>query len=94
MKTTTSNELKTPESSSQADQCREMGLVVGDVIEGREMYGGHWNESRLTVLFIGQEVAVFNEHERNDLQLDWVDHGETADWTLNYRVWRKVGGAA
>jgi hypothetical protein len=82
--------LITPHSSCTADQCREMGLAVGDTIEGRESYGGHWNESRLTVLFIGQEVAVFNEHEHNDLQPDWVDHGETANWTLNCREWRKV----
>ena len=76
--------------SSVAEQCRAMGLAVGDTIEGRESYGNNWNEARLTVLFIGQEVAVFHERERNDRKPNWIDQGETADWTLDCRKWKKV----
>ena len=82
--------LKTPKSISAADQCREMGILVGDVIEGREAYDHSWSESRLTLLFLGAEIAVFNEQYRNDRQPDWLDHGETADWSLAFRLWQKV----
>lgn len=86
--------LKTPESRTTAEQCREMGLSVGDVIEGREGSGGWWSESRLTLLFLGAQVAVFSEQRRNSAQPEWRDDGESGNWTLNCRAWRKVGGAA
>lgn len=87
--------LKTPESHNAADQCREMGLAVGDVVEGRETYGADgWGESRLTLIFLGKDVAVFREARRNDQQPDWMDGGESACWTLTCRAWREVEIAA
>lgn len=86
--------IKTPESHDTAGQCREMGLVVGDVIQGREHYGEHWRDSRLTLIFISEEVAVFKEECRNSRQPDWRDYGESACWTLNCRQWHKIGSAA
>ena len=85
--------LKTPESRDSAEQCREMGLSVGDVIEGRETAGAWWSESRLTLLFLGAETAVFSEQRRNSEQPEWRDAGESGNWTLNCRAWRKVAGA-
>lgn len=73
-----------------ADQCRELGLQVGDTIEGREASGSYWHEARLTLLWLGDEVAVWRETSRSENRPDWSDPEETADWTLEYRVWRKV----
>ena len=76
--------------SETAEQCREMGLVVGDVIQGRETFGDEWSESRLTLLFAGQSVAVFKEQTRNDEQTEWMYRGESASWTLSFRPWHKL----
>jgi hypothetical protein len=85
--------LPTPKSRDSADQCREMGIKVGDVIEGREGAGDWWSESRLTLLFLGAEVAVFSEQRRSSERLEWQDDGESGHWTLICRAWRKVGSA-
>jgi hypothetical protein len=44
---------------SVADQCRALGLKVGDTIEG--MVGGHgwWNTTRLTLLWLGETEAAW-----------------------------------
>lgn len=79
---------------STAEQCRMMGWVVGDTIEGREECGEYWSDSRLTILFIGQKSVVFFERSRNHLNPDeWVDYGETADWILTCREWVKIESA-
>ncbi len=82
--------IKPPKSSSTADQCREMGLMVGDVIQGRNTFGKHWSESRLMLLTLGKTVVVFRELRRNDQQPDWRDNGKSANWMLNCRVWHKL----
>lgn len=79
-----------PKSHRTAEQCREMGLSVGDTIQGREECGQYWSESRLTVVFIGEDLAVFKEQTRDDEHPFWEDCGESADWTLNFRQWYKV----
>lgn len=83
-------------TQSTAEQCRKLGLVVGDTILGREEYQGGWNEARLTLLWLGEQIAVFREQSRSGTHGDapppWLDYGETASWTLEYRRWRKVQG--
>lgn len=82
--------LLKPKSHRAAEQCREMGLAIGDTIQGREECGQHWSDSRLTVIFIGEDVAVFKQQTRNEDYPFWEDCGESADWTLNCRHWHKV----
>lgn len=74
-----------------AQQARSMGLKVGDTIRGREEYGaGQWSEAQLTLLWLGDEVAVWLERNRSNLSPEWADHGEAANWTLDCRTWSKV----
>ena len=75
---------------STADQCRAMGLSVGDTILGREEYAHGWNEARLTLLWLGDEVAVFMATDRSSARVEWSDPEESADWTLEFRDWKKV----
>ena len=84
----------TPTSHTTADQVREMGLAIGDVIVGRETFGSNWRESELTLLFVGKKVAVFKERCRNIMEPSWQDNGETATWTLAHRDWKLQPKAA
>ncbi len=73
-----------------ADQCRALGLVVGDTIIGREEYAKGWNEAKLTLLWLGAEVAVFLSTDRSSARPAWSDPEESADWTLEFRDWKKL----
>lgn len=82
------------DSGEIADQCRAMGLVVGDTIEGREDgRGGYWNETRLTLLWLGETEAVFSEQFRDSFTQEWSDPCESVDWTLDCREWHKLNNA-
>lgn len=80
----------TPKSHTTADQVRELGLSVGDVIIGREDYGNGWCDAELTLLFLGKEVAVFNVRERSNREPSWNDACESGNWTLAHRDWIKA----
>ena len=83
--------LKRPRARNCASQCREMGIVVGDTIVGRETYtSGGWSESKLTAIFIGREECVFKTMHRTNSAPRWVAGGEDANWTLNCRDWYKI----
>jgi len=77
-----------------AKQCRDMGLVVGDTIEGKEQLicDGHewWIISRLTLLWVGEEIAVWSETHISCTDDKWSDKKEAAHWTLDRRKWEKV----
>lgn len=77
-------------SYNTAEQCRLLGIEVGDTIEGMETSGHYWHEARLTLLWLGEEVAVFRVTDRSNSQPEWSDPEESADWTLECRVWRKM----
>lgn len=77
-------------SYNTADQCRLLGVEVGDTIEGREALGNYWNEARLTLLWLGEEVAVFRATDRSSERPEWSEPEESADWTLDCRAWRKL----
>lgn len=86
--------LPIPKSGNLADQCREMGLAVGDVIQGREeatYREGGFHETRLKVLWLGQSEAVLLEEKRSDLHPDWSSPVECSSWTLDCRRWWRVG---
>ena len=77
-----------------ADQCRALGLEIGDTIIGREGGpGGWWHEAELTLLWLGKEEAVFSERSRSDSRPIWSEPREASNWTLECRDWRKVPNA-
>lgn len=77
--------------TSTAEQCRALGINVGDTIEGFEgSRAGYWNKTRLTLLWIGEEVAVWRVTSRSSERQEWSKPSEAADWTLDCREWRKV----
>ena len=76
---------------SVADECRAMGLEVGDTIEGTESGEGWWNTTRLTLLWLGETHAAWRVTDRSSNRPRWSEPREAANWTLSYRDWRKVG---
>ena len=74
-----------------ADQCRELGIAVGDTITGRESGGGaYWHEARLTLLWLGETEAVWREQSRTNERQEWSSPREAVNWTLECRRWRKT----
>lgn len=74
-----------------ADQCREMGLTVGDTIVRRQTYfSEEWSESELTVIFLGLQVAVFSERSRSSNAPRWRSKGESSNWTLDCHDWKII----
>jgi len=85
--------LPVPPRCRLADQCRAMGIVVGDTIQSKDaaIYrNGGWHEKRLELLWIGNQQAVFLVQHRSDLQPEWSAPEEEADWSLEHRRWAKV----
>jgi hypothetical protein len=76
-------------SGSVADQCRALGLKVGDTIEGTEGGSAWWNTTRLTLLWLGETEAAWSMTYRSSSQPDWTEPREAAKWTLSCRDWRK-----
>ena len=74
-----------------ADQCRALGLAVGDTIESTKKYADWWYTTRLTLLWLGETHAAWRVTERNSYVLHWSDPHEAANWTLSCREWRKIG---
>lgn len=79
--------------ANTADQCRALGLKVGDTIEGREEDGSYWHEARLTLLWIGEEVAVWSASTRSNFYPAWSAPEEGDDWTLDDRDWYRITAA-
>jgi hypothetical protein len=82
--------LRTPADwDNTADQCRQMGLSVGDTITGRE-HGprGRWHEARLTLLWIGQKECMWLVQDRTNALPVWTEPQEEGNWTLDCRRWR------
>lgn len=70
-----------------ADQCREMGLKVGDTIEGCEG-GKNWSvRVRLTLLWVGEQQCAWKETRINNNKKTWSDPIEKCNWNLGYRKW-------
>ena len=83
--------IELPEYTGEvADQCRALGLEIGDKIIGREGGPGWWSEAELTLLWLGEKEAVFSERSRTDKRPEWSKPKEESNWTLECRDWRKV----
>lgn len=75
---------------NHAEEIKSLGLKVGDTIRGRE--GGdtpgrsRWNDVRLTVLWVGENQAVYRKQWRSNRYPEgWKDDGETACFSLSFR---------
>ena len=76
-------------NDNTAEACREMGVKVGDTIIGREGGEDWWHEAALTLLWIGEDVAVFRYSSRTSDNPKWrLADRETASWDLTCRDWR------
>ena len=75
---------------STADQCRALGLNVGDTIEGTEGDDSGWSTARLTLLWVGTTEAVWRVTSRSSSRSAWSKPREEVNWTLSCRDWRKV----
>ena len=75
-----------------AESVRNMGLAVGDTIEGQQVrYDGTLSTVRLTLLWAGDSIAVWRMTERYGLG-PWSQPEEASDWDLSFRTWKKVDG--
>jgi len=77
-------------ASSPADLVRELDLAVGDTIACADRIGGKLEFTRLTLLWVGEEVAVWRVKRRWDGAVTWRDDGENAYWNLTQHRWSKV----
>jgi hypothetical protein len=77
--------------NSIREQCRRLNVQVGDTIQGTDKYLSSWNTTRLTLLWLGDDVAVWRETWRSNASPEWSEPAESADWTLDCRDWRHVG---
>lgn len=74
-----------------ASECRARGLEVGDTIEGTEYWRDGQNcRTRLTLLWLGKEVAVWRVVSKASYETRWSVPREAANWTLSCRDWRIV----
>lgn len=73
-----------------AEQCRALGLQVGDTIEGTEGGKDWFSTTRLTLLWLGEEEAAWRMTSRSSSRPEWSEPREATNWTLSCRDWRKV----
>lgn len=73
-----------------ADQCRALGLKVGDTIEGTEGGENWWYTTRLTLLWLGVENAAWMETHITHDKPEWSKPRQASNWSLSYRDWRKI----
>lgn len=80
-----------PYSSSAAEQVRELGLAVGDTIQGRKKVDGDWHEDRITLLWIGATHAAWIVSGRRLHEGDaWSAPDEASQFALTGREWERI----
>ena len=73
------------------DRIEQMRLRPGDTIETRQQFRrGPWVEYRRTLLWHGEEVAVWAIQSRREQRPEWSDPRESASPIGSYGDWRKV----
>lgn len=78
---------------SSAEQIRELGLAVGDTIQGREEVGDYWHEARITLLWIGATHAAWVVSGRSSRPREgnaWSAPHEAVQWDLSCREWERI----
>lgn len=79
--------------ASAAEQARELGLQVGDTIQGREEVGDYWHEARITLLWIGTTHTAWIASGRSSRPREgstWSPPHESTNWDLCCRDWQRI----
>jgi hypothetical protein len=85
--------MKATDFYSSADQARELGLKLGDTIQGRQEVGDGWVESRITLLWLGMTQTVWIVSGRTHLSRfegGWSCPHESVSWDLHTRDWERI----
>lgn len=85
--------MKAHPYASAAEQARELGLQVGDTIQGREELGDYWHEARITLCWIGTAHTVWIVSGRSSRPREgvaWSAPRETTDCDLACRDWQRI----
>ncbi|MBU6250955.1 MAG: hypothetical protein KGO47_07315 [Cyanobacteria bacterium REEB417] len=84
--------MKANPDSLPAEQARELGLAVGDTIQGRGYVGDYWHEARITLLWIGTVPTVWIVSGRSSRPREsaWSAPHEGTDWDLSCRDWQRI----
>ena len=73
------------------DRIEQMRLRLGDTIETRQQFPiGRWVEYRRTLLWHGEQIAVWAIQDRESHLPEWSDPYESASPVESYGDWRKV----
>ena len=76
-----------------AEQARELGLQVGDTIQGREGVGDYWREARITLLWMGTTHTAWIVSGRSNRPREggaWSPPHEATNWDLSCRDWQRI----
>ena len=85
--------MKANPYGSAAEQARELGLTVGDTIQGREEVGDGWHEARITLLWLGTTHAAWIVSGRSSRPREggaWSPPHEATNWDLSFREWERI----
>ena len=80
--------MKATVTRTSADQCRDLGIAVGDTLEGVSPSAWPGETTRITLLWLGQEMAVWQETRL--IGGEWTPPRESAAWDLSWREWERV----
>ena len=80
--------MKAAITRTPADQCRELGIAVGDTIEGSSPFCWPGEKTRITLLWLGQEMAMWRE--TRFVGGKWTEPRESAVWDLSMRDWERI----
>ena len=81
--------MKATEFATTADQARELGLKVGDTIQGREEVGDGWHDAWITLVWLGKTNTVWIVSGRNNRR-PWSPPYESANMDLDSREWDRT----
>ena len=85
--------MRANEFTTAADQARELGLVVGDTIQGCEEFGDGWHEARITLCWLGTTHTVWIVSGRRSTSWTggaWSPPHEATNWDLGCREWERI----
>ena len=81
--------MKATGFASTADQARELGLKVGDTIQGRWEFGDGWHDARITLLWLGHINTVWIVSGCSHGP-PWSSPYESTSWDLDSREWQRT----
>lgn len=74
-----------------AEQVRALGLVCGDVIQGKKLLSSAgWHEARLKLQSFSCDTVYWHYWSRDNNHPDWEDQGDGWEYWIAGRDWRKI----